>query len=269
MMRYLTVLVLAIAGLASAASVDFNRQVAVVVVADNALDMGPGPATAKSAMDGLRAALYDRNQTVAQYLATHPLAERKLGRVTLDWRKGETRYLSDGTASTEYFYSYTGPFLNVVLPVTGNGRLVGRAACPCCGQAWPADREPGTGVKLVPLEVDGPTNYTGILVDAGGLDLAPALFPRVVTEDGREVVGPGFADPSPLAERGQARYFSSRIEASADDRVGYSPLVVRALRVAGTNNCDLVISQYDAGRIHGSRNSVKLLAECRIGILTQ
>lgn len=268
-MKYLLAAVLAFAGFASAASVDFDRQAAVVVVSDGVADQGPGQAGTKSALDALRAAVYDRNQTVAQYLAGHPLADRKLGRVTLDWRRGDTRYLSDGSSSTEYWFPFTGPFLNLVMPVTGTGQLVGRTACPCCNQEWPADKTPPAGVKLVPLEADGPTDYTGILVEAGGLDLVPAFFPRVMTEDGREVVGPGFADPSALAERGQARYFTSRIDAGADDRVGANPLVVRALRVTGSNRCDLVVSMYDATRLHGSRNTVKLLSECRVGILTQ
>jgi len=39
------------------------------------------------------------------------------------------------------------------------------------------------------------------------------------------------------------------------------------LAVTGTNYCDLVISQADAARIHGSKSNLELLSRCRVGFL--
>ncbi len=264
-MRQLVVLLLIVGVWAAAATVDFEQQ--VVVVSSEGGESDPGPEMVKAALDALRQAVYDRDRTVEQFLAANPAAERRFGRLRLDWRRGATRYRSDGPATTDFHFSYLGPFLNLVLPATGNGRLLGPTACPCCGQPWPADREPPAGVKLVPLETGGPTDYTGVLIDATELDPQPAFFPAVVTEDNREVFGPGFADPAYLAERGAVRYYTSRVAAQNDERIGTRPLLVRAVAVAGRNRCDLVVSQYDAVRLHGSRNLLKLLAECRVGVI--
>jgi hypothetical protein len=45
--------------------------------------------------------------------------------------------------------------------------------------------------------------------------------------------------------------------ATATDRISSNPLVIRALRVAGPNNRDPVVSQHEAARIHGTRQSNK------------
>jgi hypothetical protein len=120
-------------------------------------------------------------------------------------------------------------------------------------------------VRLVPLAGDG--GYSGILVDARGLAPAAALFPRVVTERDEEVIGPGFAAPGFLADSGQFGYYRGQSAAAAALRIGPNPLVVRALRTTGLNNCDLVISRADAARVHGSAANLKLLEQCRTGLL--
>jgi hypothetical protein len=153
------------------------------------------------------------------------------------------------------------------MPPTGYGELQGRQACPTCGQAWPEGRDAPPGTRLVPAAGDG-TRYTGILIDATGLGLRPALFPRVVTEEDKEVFGSGFSDPDHIAASGLVSYFTDRSIAYLSDRTGTDPLVVRALAVAGANGCDVVVSRYDAARIHGSKANLDLLLQCRVGILT-
>ncbi|MEO0078880.1 MAG: hypothetical protein ABIK86_07790, partial [candidate division WOR-3 bacterium] len=160
-----------------------------------------------------------------------------------------------------------GAILTVILPQTGDGKLLGKTACPCCGQAWPEGKEPPPGVRLVPFESGNGTSWTGILIDATNLELKPALFPKVVTDEDQEVIGPGFASAEKLAQLGQVGWFRDRTQAFASDRVGSNPLIVRALRVTGANSCDLVVSNYDAARIHGSKANLQLLSECRVGLL--
>jgi hypothetical protein len=154
------------------------------------------------------------------------------------------------------------------MPPAGEGRLLGRRACPTCGQAWPEDREPPPGTRLEPCEDESGIVHTGILIDAQGLGLRPVLFPCVVTEQGDEVVGPGFADPENAAAAGPVAWFTDRNEAFASERLGTNPLVVRATGVTGANSSDPVISRQDASRIHGSRHNLELLSRCRVGILT-
>jgi hypothetical protein len=95
----------------------------------------------------------------------------------------------------------------------------------------------------------------------------PALFPQVVTESGDDVFSTDFAAPDQVTAHGLVGYFHDRTQALTTDRIGATPLVVRALGVTGTNSCDLVISQADAARIHGSRSNLDILRRCRVGFL--
>jgi hypothetical protein len=266
--RFLVLLSLVFVGLAVADSLDYSRQSVIVVSRDTGTRSLHSTAAFKErALQALKSAFYDRDWTVGSYLSSHPLVQRKLERMNLANQRLGTKYLSDGTVSTEYEFPLTSGVLGLMLPVRSAPRLLGRTACPCCGQPWPEGKEPPAGVKLIPYE-DGETpEYTGILIDAKGLEPRPALFPQVVAESGDDVFSPGFAEPEQLAKHGMVGYFADRTQALTADRIGPNPLVVRALGIAGTNACDLVISQTDAALIHGSEANLELLSRCRVGFL--
>jgi hypothetical protein len=268
LLRFALLLLASLVGLAAADSLDYTR-VAVVVVSSEA-----GAVNAQSTsilkertLQTLKSASYDRDWTVGSYLASHPLVQRRLERMNLASERLGTKYLSDGTVSTEYEFPLTGAVLGLMLPVRSAPRLLGRTACPCCGQPWPEGKELPAGVKPVPYETGDAPQYTGILIDAKGLDSRPALFPQVVTESGDDVFNSDFAEPEQLTQYGLVGYFHDRTQALIADRIGSNPLIVRALGAAGTNYCDLIVSQADAARIHGSKSSLDLLSHCRIGFL--
>jgi hypothetical protein len=266
--RFTVPLLAVIVAIAGADSLDYTRQsIIVVTIETGAVDMQDMAALGGRALQTLKSASYDRDWTVGSYLSSHALVERRLERMNLASQHLGTKYLSDGTVSTEYEFPLAGAVLGLMLPVTSAPRLLGRTACPCCGQPWPEGKEPPAGVKLVPYESGTVPQYTGILIDAKGLACRPALFPQVVTESGDEVVGADFAQTEQLAQSGLVGYFHDRTQALTADRIGSSPLIVRALSVAGTNSCDLVISQADAARIHGSKTNLDLLSRCRVGFL--
>jgi hypothetical protein len=216
----------------------------------------------------LRYACYDDVQTVADYLMLNPKTSRKVDRLHLQPTRAGSKYLSDGTIATEYELPLLGALLQTIMPRTGGGIPVGPMACPCCGQPWPERREVPPGVTLIPLETGDAPAYSGVLIDARGLDLSPALFPRVVNEDGRVVYGPEFFLPNYAAERGPVAYYDNLSAAQADDRVGFDPLRITAMRVSGRNSSNPVISNSDARKLHGSVENLKLLERCRVVIIT-
>ena len=268
MRHFFALLLIVLASAAVADTVDFRRQVVVIT----GVDAGPVSIQGTTnmslrAVNVLKAASYDRDWTVAAFLSSHPAAQRKLDRMSLDSRRAGTRFLSDGAVSADFEFPLTGAIMNLLLPITGGGRLLGKTACPCCGQPWPEDKEPPPGVKLVPFDNGNGQTYTGILVDVRGLGFSPALFPRAVTSENDVVIGPEFASAADLAQSGAFGYYQDRSEALSTERIGANPLVVRALSITGRNSCDIVVSQYDAARIHGSKATLDLLARCRVGLL--
>ena len=264
----LFVLLAVLFAFAAADSLDYSRQSIIVVSLETgAINVRSASALKDRALAALAAASYDRDWSVGSYLSSHPLVQRRLQRMNLQNQRLGTKYLSDGTVSTEYEFPLPGAVLGQMLPVTSTPRLLGRTACPCCGQPWPDGKEPPAGVRLVPYEQGNEPEYTGILIDANGLGAEPALFPQVVTESGAEVVGADFAKPEQVSQSGLVGYFRDRSQALTADRIGPNPLIVRALGVTGTNACDLVISQPDAARIHGSKSNLELLSRCHVGFL--
>jgi hypothetical protein len=205
--RFIVPLLAILAAVAGADSLDYARQSVVVVsIETGAVDMQNMAALNGRALQALKSASYDRDWTVGSYLSSHSLVQRRLERMNLASRRLGTKYLSDGTVSTEYEFPLTGAVLGLMLPARSAPRLLGRTACPCCGQPWPEGKETPADVKLVPYETGTVPEYTGIVIDAKGLACRPALFPRVVTESGDEVVGADFAKPEQLAQSGLVGY---------------------------------------------------------------
>ncbi|MEO0086374.1 MAG: hypothetical protein ABIK37_07065 [candidate division WOR-3 bacterium] len=267
-MKRLLLLAAAVTAAARADTLDFSRYVIVVShFKSGALDARNQTDANSRIIQTLSTVSYDRDWNVAEWLAAHPQARRRLERLNFSAREADTRFLSDGTTAIDQEYELVGPALRLLLPPTGDGELLGRKACPCCGQPWPENREPPSGVRPVPYDDGSADVYTGVLIDGRGLRFRPALFPRVVTPDDKEVIGPAFADPEPLAAQGAVALFNDRNSAFLSDRIGANPLVVRALAVTGSNSCDFVISAHEAGRIHSSRHLLKLVGECRVGFI--
>jgi hypothetical protein len=269
MVKKVAVPLILLSALVWADTLDFARQ--EIVVTNLLHPDRPKQKTAVSldakALEVLKQASYDRGRTVADFLLANPKQRQRLERMRLDNHRADTRYLSDGTISTDYVFPIAGDIIEQILPAPDEPRLLGKLACPCCGQAWPEDRVPPEGVELVPLDDENTPEWTGILVDVRGLDFEPALFPMVVTEQDEEVYGPSFTDEEQLAGSGMFGYYTSQSKAVLTDRIGSNPLVVRALAVTGSNSCDPIISGYDAGRMHASTANLDLMAECRVGFL--
>ncbi len=249
-------------------TVDFRRYVVVVTSSgDETVGRQETEELEARALQALRGVSYDRDWTVAAFLGAHPKQAGKLERMTLQHRKSNTRFRSDGVMSVSYEFPITGNVMEQLLPETAARKLLGKVACPCCGQEWPEDREAPADVELVPLEDENAPVYSGILFDCRGMDFEYALLPRVVTEAGDEVYGPDFTDDEYLAEQGIVGYYQDETEAMVSERTGSNSLTVRVLAVDGSNRCDFIVSDYDAARVHGTMANLELMAQCRVGFL--
>ncbi|HHY09183.1 MAG TPA: hypothetical protein GX528_01310 [Firmicutes bacterium] len=108
--------------------------------------------------------------------------------------------------------------------------------------------------------------YTGLIVDARGLDLKRGMSPRVYSQEGQLIYAGVTAAFEFLQEYGIASYGQElspellrRIQ-PGEKSVKVSPLVVRALDVTGSTENSVIISNDDAAAILDALNTYDFLA---------
>ena len=119
------------------------------------------------------------------------------------------------------------------------------------------------GQTALAVKTDGDKKNTGLVVDARGLSLKPALSPRLMDEAGKTLYGVDCLSAEARKSTGVAAYVQTLEEAKKSMKVGDKPLVLKAAKATGT---DLVLSADDVKRLAEANNSY--LAEGRVVIVT-
>ena len=113
--------------------------------------------------------------------------------------------------------------------------------------------------------------YTGLVVDATGLEAVPVLYPEVLTVDQEGVKQPVYtglqADPTVWAQIGLVQYTDTLEEAKQAARVGANPYIVRATEaIGGVAKGNFTIPLEDARKIRDTDKTSGFLAQCRVAI---
>lgn len=121
------------------------------------------------------------------------------------------------------------------------------------------------------LPVGGMVNpslsYTGLIIDARGTGVLPAMSPKVFDPDGREVYGSAYVSREWAVTQGVVGYVKTLEAARSDDRVKGSPVTVKAIEAKGANKADLVISKTDADTIRAIAQRQNFLSEGRVMVV--
>ena len=104
-------------------------------------------------------------------------------------------------------------------------------------------------------------NFTGLIIDARHLTLSQQKYFHVVDETGKIVYGIEFADKNKHSQIGLCAYFDRIVYEDNEERVGDTPLVVKAQRLTN-DNTDIVIPNYAADQIR--RNRVNFRKDCKV-----
>jgi len=91
--------------------------------------------------------------------------------------------------------------------------------------------------------------YTGLIVDARGLDVSPSLICRLYGPEERLLYGPSVVRPSIAIGRGMAGYMQHRGKALRATRSGGNPLILRAEDRAASQGCELTLSAAASERL--------------------
>lgn len=180
--------------------------------------------------------------TIEEYMVTNDVIRRQIEGTIKNFRVVDTRYKSDGSVEVE-----------VEVPLSSLYETVLPGQIP---EGTPGQQPmPGQGTSAV---------YTGLVIDAQGLELRPALAPKVLDENQQEVYGTGRVSRDYALQIGVVGYEKNMNRALANERVTNNPLVVKAIDVSGTNKCDVVISNADAQRIRAAGQNLNFLQQCKV-----
>ena len=157
-----------------------------------------------------------------------------------------TEYMSDGTVEVTLRMSLNGDLAQVILPPAVGGNTPLPPAAP---------------------ETPSPAVYTGLVVNAKGLGAKPAMAPKIMDPEGREVYGSAYVSREYAVAQGMSGYAKQVESASANERVTDNPLVVKGVKTEGPGQCDIVISSADAGMLKSAAENLSFLEKCRVMIV--
>ena len=109
--------------------------------------------------------------------------------------------------------------------------------------------------------------FTGLVVDARGIQAVPVLVPRILDENHEEVFGPAYASREFAVQRGMVSYTTDLWRAKFHLRVSDNPLIVKALKSVLPGRCDFIISKADAAKLRSSSEHLRFMRECRVIIV--
>jgi hypothetical protein len=158
-------------------------------------------------------------------------------------------YLSDGTVEVTLRMPMAGGFAQIIIPKALEKKPEVAPPAPPAGPAPSGDV------------------FTGMVVDARGLQARPAMAPKVLDENGKEVYGSMNVDKEFAVQQGMSGYARDLTAAQSNPRVTNNPVSVKGVKTEGPGRADIVISNADADKIRGAADNMTFLKKCRVMIV--
>jgi hypothetical protein len=108
---------------------------------------------------------------------------------------------------------------------------------------------------------------TGLVIDGRGLGLRPALLPKIVDPQGKEIYVGQIVTRTNAVEQGVAGYAKDVNAATNNFRVTDNPAVIKGLSASGAARTDIVIGKTDAQVLRQMSEKGDFLQYCRVIIV--
>jgi hypothetical protein len=201
----------------------------------------------RNLLEAVKGVRVDSTTTVENFIVTSDLIKTEVNGIIQGATVMDKKYMSDGSVEVTVGMQLTGALADALLPKTPLTPPAGLPGTPA----------PGTTGQL----------YTGLIVDARGLGVRPAMAPKILNEDGKEVYGSAWINRDYAVREGMVGYMKDPAAAKANPRVADKPLMVKALKVSGDGRVDTVISNADAAMLQSVSQNLSMLEKCRVIIL--
>ena len=202
----------------------------------------------RNLLEAVKGVRVDSTTTVENFIVTSDVIKTQVNGIIQGATIMDKKYMSDGAVEVTVGMKLTGALAEMLLPKTA-------PAAPGAPAATPT---PGVAAGQL---------YTGLIVDARGLGVRPAMAPKILNEDGKEVYGSAYINRDWAVREGMVGYLKDPAAAQANPRVTDKPLMVKALKVSGEGRVDTVISNADAAALQSASQNLSMLEKCRVIIL--
>ncbi len=199
----------------------------------------------RNLLEAVKGVRIDSTTTVENFMVTSDVIRTQVSGFVQGAMVMDKKYMSDGSVEVTVGMKLTGALADSLLPKTPSAPPTGIVATPgAAGQA-----------------------FTGLIVDARGLGVRPAMAPKVLNEDGKEVYGSAWINRDWAVREGMAGYLKDPLQAQQNPRVTDKPLLVKAIKASGDARVDVVISNADAAMLQGAAQNLSFLEKCKVIIL--
>ena len=215
----------------------------------------------------------DSNTLVKNFTVTDDVIMARVSGMVKEAQIVKQEYMSDGTVEVTMQMSLHGGFAQLVLPqeikqVESIKPVPTQTITPA---APSLSVEPSKPSPAVPSKTaEKPTSeiiYTGLVVNAMGLNARPVMSPKIIDENGQEVYGSAFVSREYAVQQGMSGYAKDITAAQSNPRVTNNPLTVKGLKTEGPGNADIVISNADASKLRSASEHLSFMKKCRVIIV--
>jgi hypothetical protein len=203
----------------------------------------------RNLLEAVKGVRVDSQTTVENFMVTSDVIRTQVSGFIQGATIMDKKYMSDGSVEVTVGMQLTGALADALLPQ--------KPATPPAAITAPSGMAPAAMGMA----------YTGLIIDARGLGVRPAMAPKVLNEEGKEVYGSAWINRDWAVREGMVGYLKDPAAAQQNPRVTDKPFMVKAVKVQGDARVDLVISNADAGTIHGQAQNLSFLEKCRVVIL--
>ncbi len=210
----------------------------------------------------------DSATTVNDFTVASDVINTQVDGVVKNAKVMKQEYLSDGTVEVTVRMSLTGTLAPIIMPRA----LDKKPETPPPAAVAPPPPPP-TAPAAVPAAAAPPKPpaasvvYTGLVVDARGIQVRPAMSPRILDESGREVYGTMQVDREFAVQQGMTGYARDLTAAMTNPRVTNNPLTIKGIKAEGAGKTDIVISNKDADAIRTVAENLAFLKKCRVMVV--
>jgi hypothetical protein len=201
----------------------------------------------RNLLEAVKGVRVDSTTLVENFMVTSDQIRTEVSGIIQGATIMDKKYMSDGSVEVTVGMKLSGALAEALLP----------KAPPT-----PPTGLTGTLAPAAPGQV-----YTGLIVDARGLGVRPAMAPKILNEEGKEVYGSAWVSRDYAVREGMVGYLKDPVAAQTNPRVTDRPLLVKAMKVSGDGRVDLVIANADGAMIHSSAQNLSFLEKCRVIVL--